>query len=536
MFKKLDACTDIAQVIERNTGMTIEEFRTLPDNLPYIENMQKAVDFIWDWCRSNPDEQITIVGDYDADGISATSIMYWIFTKMKWPRLKLRVPKRFSEGYGLSEKIIDEIPSGLVITVDNGITAFNAIKKAKEKGLAVIVTDHHLAPMDKDGYKVLPPADIVIDPAVDETSDCHDCCGAAVAYYLARALYPQFRFKELQSLAAIATVADVMPLQTGYNRKMVIEGLSFINDKKNVPGLNRLLSDMNANGHFDEEDIGFKIGPVFNASGRMFDSGANRVIRLLMSKRTDPVMSVYADALLKTNEDRKEKVKEIMPKALTMAGDKKPIVIYLPSCKEGLIGIIAGQLTEKYHCPSIVFTDAGVPGLLKGSGRSIDKIHLKNALDKIQDDIVGYGGHAGAAGLSIKKEMLSKFREDFTKAVGDIPNIPEDIYYDLELNPYLAACTAEELRAFAPFGQGNPKILFHMTVDLTNGSYRVIGDGTHFMINLEQPMLMLMGFGLKDRYEADGKPKKIECVGYLSLSWYNDKATPQFQIIDYLAV
>ena len=185
-----------------------------------------------------------------------------------------------------------------------------------------------------------------------------------------------------------------------------------------------------------------------------------------------------------------------------MAGDKKPIVIYLPSCKEGLIGIIAGQLTEKYHCPSIVFTDSGMSGILKGSGRSIDEIHLKNALDKVRDDIVGYGGHAGAAGLSIKKEMLSKFRKDFTKAVGDIPNIPEDIYYDLELNPYLAACTAEELRAFAPFGQGNPKILFHMTVDLTNGSYRVIGDGTHFMINLEQPMLTLMGFGLKDRYEA----------------------------------
>lgn len=101
-------------------------------------------------------ELITIFGDYDVDGISATSIMYWTFTKMKWPRLRLRVPKRFSEGYGLSEKVIDEIPSGLVITVDNGIAAFNAIKKAKEKGLAVIVTDHHLAPMDKDGYKVLP--------------------------------------------------------------------------------------------------------------------------------------------------------------------------------------------------------------------------------------------------------------------------------------------------------------------------------------------------------------------------------------------
>ena len=184
-FMKLDDCKSIAEVIERNTSVKAEEFVLLSEKEPFIKNLKETVDF-------------------DTDGVCATSIMEAGLRRVGI-HASTRLPKRFSEGYGLSKKIIDEIDSGVIITVDNGIAAYDAIKAAKEKGLIVIVTDHHLAPENENGVQIFPPADIIVDPAVENESEFHAYCGAAVAYRIVKELAPAFDMTSLMILASIAT-------------------------------------------------------------------------------------------------------------------------------------------------------------------------------------------------------------------------------------------------------------------------------------------------------------------------------------------
>ena len=530
MFVKNGNCNSVADVVVRNTGIQPEEFLTTVRE-PFLNNLQEAVDFVKAYLTEHPGCCVTIVGDYDSDGINATAIMYWCFAKAGVTPI-LRLPRRFSEGYGLSEKIIDEISSGLLVTVDNGIAAASAVKKAKEKGLAVVVTDHHLPPVDENGNVILPEADVVLDPHIDDKSEFSDYCGAALALRFAQRMHGAM-FAELLVLASIATVTDVMPL-VGANRTLVRDGLYLINKRRVVPGLDMLLQKLQMDNHIAEGDYGFKLGPIFNAPGRLYDDGAERVVKLLCTKRGDFTAGCKAEALIETNEKRKEVVKKCMEVANKMVSDDRPIVIYHPSFEEGIVGIIAGQLAETYHCPAVVFTDSGKEGILKGSGRSIAEIHLKKALDKIQSEIVGYGGHAGAAGISIQKDNLENFTKAFKEAIGEIPDAPEDILYDLELDMDNMDTICEELSSFAPFGEGNPQVVFHTTCNIDPMNYRRIGDGTHFMVRC--PNITLMGFGLADKYEQMGSPAAIECVGYLSESWFNDRKSYKFEVVDFAPI
>lgn len=291
MFVKKDNCRTIEEVVRRNTGMETEQFLTDVRD-PFLKNLKEAVEFVKNYISSHPGCRVTIVGDYDSDGINATTIMYWCFMKMKITPV-LRLPRRMSEGYGLNEKIIDEIPSGLLITVDNGIAALAAVKKAKEKNLAVVVTDHHLPVQDKDGNMLLPEADVILDPHIDSESDFHDYCGAALAYRFARAMFGA-KFPELIVLASIAAVSDVVPL-IGANRTLVKDGLGYINKRRVVPGLAELLKKLELDDHITEGDYGFLLGPIFNASGRLFDSGAENVVKLLCTKRGDFTAKYKAD-------------------------------------------------------------------------------------------------------------------------------------------------------------------------------------------------------------------------------------------------
>lgn len=531
MFLKRDNVKTVKDVVERNVNMTIEEFLKEVRE-PYIKNLKEAVLFIKEYIKKHPDCTVYVVGDYDSDGINATTIVEETFSKMG-VKVKTRLPRRFSEGYGLSTKIIDEIPGdGLLITVDNGIAAIDAIKKAKEKGLAVIVIDHHLAPTNEEGNQILPDADIIIDPHTEDESEFKDYCGAGLAYRFAKEMFPELKLADLLVLASIATVTDVMPL-VGANRTLVIDGLKAINKNKGPAGLKVLLQKLNCTEHINEGDYGFKIGPTFNACGRLYDNGAEKVLNLLIADRGDPKLPWKADALVKTNERRKEIVKEDMILAEGLLTGEKPIVIYDPSFGEGIIGIIAGRLCEDYKCPCIVFTDAEEEGKLKGSGRSIPEVHLKDTLDKISDTMLGYGGHAGAAGLSIAKENLELFTKAFSDAVGPLPEDNGIIYYDLELdldNNEIEDIISE-INIYAPYGEGNPKPLYHTICNIDNNSYSVLGDGTHFSVRNE--LLTFLGFGCVEKYEDLGCPNQIECVGYLNESWYNGKCTFKFEIVDF---
>lgn len=531
MFVRKDKAASIREVVERNTGIPADEFLSDVRD-PHIDGLDEAVRFVKEYLDAHPGCRVTIVGDYDSDGVNATSIMYWCFMKLGITPV-LRLPRRMSEGYGLNEGIIDEIPSGLLITVDNGIAAISAIKKAKEKGLAVVVTDHHLPVRDAEGNLVLPEADVLLDPHVyPERSEFTDYCGAALAYRFARSMFGA-KFPELLVLASIATVTDVMPL-TGANRTMVKDGLGYINRRRVVPGLDELLKKLKLDDHINEGDYGFTIGPTFNASGRLYDDGASRVVKLLCTKRGDFSASHKADALVETNQKRKDIVKKCMADVLDSLDGSRPVVVYDPSIPEGIVGIVAGQLAEKLYCPAIVFTDCGKEGLIKGSGRSIACVNLKAVLDSIQDKIAGYGGHAGAAGLSIGRDRLDEFREAFRTACGDLPDAPTDVSYDLELDPEAAEETMKELEVFAPYGEGNPQVRFHAEFTIAPGSYRVIGDGTHFMAE-STDKITVVGFGFSEKYKALGYPQRVECAGYLTRSWWNGKDSLKFEILDFEA-
>lgn len=534
MFKKRDSCTTAAQVLERNTGMPAKEF-TKHHGIPKINGLDEAVKTAKKFVKEYPERQVWIVGDYDADGICSTAIMYWTFIRMRVKPVT-RLPKRFSEGYGLSPKIIEEIPAGsLVITVDNGIAANEAVHEAKKKGMTVIITDHHLPRYDEDGNMLLPEADVIVDPHTDN-SEFEDYCGAGLAYRFAQAMFPGLNLLELKSLAAVATVADVVPL-AGANRDLVIEGLAALNHRRNVPGMEELLEDdrlVSPNpaeiSHVTEDDFGFRIGPMLNAPGRLEDDGASYALKLLKTPRGSALLGPMAAELIRRNNERKEIAKKANAEAEAQVTDQRPIVVYDPGFGEGIIGLVAGHLTEKYTSPSVAFTRSAKPGILKGSARSVPEVHLKNALDSMSDLMTAYGGHAGAAGLSIPEENLNAFKKAFAEACGPIPKKSDIINYDLELDPnHIEEAYAAQV-PLAPFGEGNPKILYHMVYDAQSEA-RFIGDGSHFMIR--DRAVTLMGFGMAEKYKKAGCPKHLDMVGHLSQSWFRGVPSFKFEIVSF---
>lgn len=530
MFRKRGKETTIKEVVERNTGLSEKEYFN-PVEDPYIKGIKEAALFI----KEHADEKITIVGDYDCDGICAATIMYMGIIRRLLPAQEpeVRIPRRFSEGYGLSEKIIDEINEGLVITVDNGIASIDAIRKAKEKGLKVIITDHHLPVRDDDGNIILPPADVIIDPWTEVESEYRGYCGAGLAYRLIKEMIPDQYINDLKTLAAIATVADVMTI-TETNWLLVRDGIRLINEGESIPAINKLMGVKNIEGHVNETTFGFDFGPIGNAPGRLLDEGAQNVFTVFTTPSSNNLLPKRVSWLLDINEKRKDMVKialNNLKQCKFTSFDKKnphnaPIIVYNPTWGEGIIGLVAGDLCERYQCPAIAFTKAK-NGLLKGSGRSVDGIHLKDALDRCKGFLEGYGGHAGAAGMSIKPDNLPAFAEAFKKACGTIPPIQESLY-DLDLKDIEG--TLDELKKYAPFGEGNPRPCFRVPFNISEVQ-RIGKDKSHLKVRGQK--LDLIGFNLWDKYSKEGMPKKIEAIGYLGENWFNGEARPTLELVDF---
>lgn len=536
IIKRRETCKTIKDVVLANVGMTEEEF-LIPKKEYNIELLTDAANIIKSFIKNN--ELITVVGDYDADGICAASILKLTFNALG-ARFAVRLPKRFSEGYGLSEKIVDEIDNGLLITVDNGIAAVDAIKKAKEKGLTVIVTDHHLAP--EDG--IIPNADIVIDPnAIPNSADFNGYCGAGIAYRLAIELIGTEHkiVPKLTSLAAIATIADVMKL-TDENRFIVKNGLSsMITYAGRTTGLGALLEKCDLNEYISEKNIAFKIGPIINAAGRLADDGAITSMETLSFNSSISKAKEMAERLYNINEERK-KLKE---EGLNMVRENIrenclfgdfPMTIYVPDLPEGLVGIFAGKIAEEFHTPCFVFTDSDEEGLIKGSGRTYGEINIKELLDLNSSLIYKYGGHAEAAGISIYKKDLEEFRYSLINSI----NAPDEndsniVYYDIEINADEIDKAIEELDKFAPFGSGNPEVVFYVkNFELSpgiGGYYRTMGDREQH-IKLLGTKTVAIGFDMKDKYIQMGEPKTINIVGTISKNYFRGKFTNQIEIVE----
>ena len=435
-----------------------------------MKDMDRAVEILMEKIREGA--PIRIIGDYDIDGVCAT---YIILEGLKGlgAVADTDIPDRITDGYGLNRHLIDrafEAGTDTIITCDNGIAAAEEIAYGKGLGMTVIVTDHHEVPFDEeDGEKKyhLPPADAVVDP---KRTDCSypfkGLCGAAVAYKLMEALYEAMGkdssdIDYLMEEVAFATVGDVMDL-TGENRIFVRQGLEMLQSTSNL-GLRALMEctgiDRKAVNTYH---IGFVLGPCLNASGRL--DTAKRALALLEAGAKQEA-DVLAGDLKALNDSRKEMTEEAVRQAAeqvehTEAGRQKVLVLYLPDCHESLAGIVAGRIRERYCRPVFVITDSGE--MAKGSGRSIEAYHMYEEMNKCRNLFVKFGGHKLAAGLTLKKENIEKFRQDIN-AVCTLTetDMTEKVSIDMQM-PF--SCVTEELleelKLLEPFGKGNTKPVF----------------------------------------------------------------------------
>lgn len=545
-WTKKDSASTIIEVVERNTKMNIQDFLN-PEKDPYLTGLNETVDFIKN--EISKGTAISIIGDYDCDGITSSTILSLAFTEASGKEPFVRIPRRFSEGYGLSMKIIDEINEGLIVTVDNGIAAIEQVKEAKKKGLKVVVIDHHLPVKNEKGEVVLPDADVILDPHAIPGSSFSDYCGAGLAYRVAKLLIPNNPLlTPLCALASIGTVADVMPL-VGDNRNIVINGMAAVNSRNITTGLHLLLEELGIEW-VSEGDYGFKLGPVMNAAGRLLDDGPIDVVNVLKTNfdPTDMHNAIALDdlheqikTLVKNNERRRELVRSSMLEADELMKKevlRRPIVLYNPNFSEGIIGIIAGQLAEQYQTPAIVFTDTKTEGILKGSGRTYGNVHLKDLLDSVSQYLLGYGGHAGAAGLSVKYEDLYDFKIALNGKLKDVDFgvDTEHLSYDLEIPLSDVASSLKELDKYAPFGEGNPQIRFKVTgfeCSPVNGKFSK-PMGPHMEhIRFYGKDVSAVGFDLAKRYQSDGEPKIMDFVGMLGNNYFKGRAYNQIEVIDY---
>ena len=435
-----------------------------------MKDMEKAVDILER--KIQQQAKIRIIGDYDIDGVTSTYILLKGLTRIG-ANVDTYIPDRVADGYGIHEHLIDragEDGIDTIVTCDNGIAAAAEIQMAKDKGMTVIVTDHHEIPYrEENGERqvILPPADAILNPKqYDCTYPNKNLCGAVVAFKYITALYERFGVpeKELEDyyeLAAIATVGDVMDLQ-GENRILVKEGLRRLKETKN-PGLQELIR---ANALEDAKitayHIGFVLGPCINASGRL-DTAA-RSLQLLNAQTIEEAAKLAGD-LTALNQSRKaltEKGKEEAIRLIetTDLKNDRVLVVYLPDCHESLAGIIAGRLREKYHKPAFVLTRGETSA--KGSGRSIESYSMYEELVKCADLMVQFGGHPMAAGLSIKEENIEAFRrqlnENCTLTEEDLrPKIVIDVPMPVS---YITKELVEQISLLEPFGKGNTKPVF----------------------------------------------------------------------------
>ena len=467
----------VARLIRNRDVIEEEEIRKYLygglDDLPspwLLKDIEKAVGILEK--KIHDHVKIRIIGDYDIDGVTSTYILLKGLKRVG-AEVDTYIPDRVADGYGIRAHLIEKAAEDgvdTIVTCDNGIAAAREIQTAKEKGLTVIITDHHEIPYreTENGRElILPLADAVINP---KQPDCcypnKKICGAVVAFKLITALYDRFGISETEledylELAAIATVGDVMDLQ-GENRILVKEGLKRLAETKNK-GLRALIhANGLGGGRITSYHVGFVLGPCINASGRL-DTAA-RSLALLNTEDEDEAARLAGD-LTALNESRKaltEKGKEdaIEQVETTELKNDRVLVVYLPDCHESLAGIIAGRIREKYNKPSFVLTKGET--CVKGSGRSIEGYSMFEELVKCAELMVQFGGHPMAAGLSVEEENVNLLRrrlnENCTLTEEDLrPKVTIDVPMPIS---YITKNLVKEISLLEPFGKGNTKPLF----------------------------------------------------------------------------
>jgi single-stranded-DNA-specific exonuclease len=502
--------------------------------------------------------RIIVVGDFDADGATSTALSVLALRSMGAENVGYLVPNRFEDGYGLSPEVVDQAHARgaqMIVTVDNGISSHAGVDRAHALGIPVLVTDHHLP------GETLPAAEAIINPNL---ADCafpsKSLAGVGVAFYLMLALRTHLRdngwfeqrglaipnLAELLDLVALGTVADVVPLDTN-NRILTWQGLSRIRAGKCRPGIRALLEVANREPHkIAASDLGFALGPRLNAAGRLDDMSVG--VALLLSENIGEAR-MLANELDALNQTRKEIEQGMQVEALTLceqlerSSEELPygLAMYHPEWHQGVVGILASRIKERFHRPVIAFAPAG-DGTLKGSGRSVQGLHMRDALERLDTLYPGmmlkFGGHAMAAGLSLEEARFEEFRQRFGDLIGewlDPALLQGEIWSDGPLSAQeMTLEVAEMLRDAGPWGQMFPEPLFDGKFRILQ--QRLVGE-RHLKVMVEPvgggPLLDGIAFNVDTTCWPDNGVREVELAYKLDVNEFRGNRSVQL-LIDHL--
>ncbi|ENF0687903.1 TPA: single-stranded-DNA-specific exonuclease RecJ [Proteus mirabilis] len=499
--------------------------------------------------------RIVIVGDFDADGATSTALAIKALRQMGFQQVSYHIPNRFDDGYGLSPQVVHDVAKkgvDLIITVDNGISSFEGVDVAHEYGIRVLVTDHHLP-----GHS-LPQADAIINPNL---ADCaflsKSLAGVGVTFYLMTALRAELEkqgwftaqglarpnMADYLDLVALGTVADVVPLDEN-NRIFVYEGLRRIRAGRCCAGIKALTEvSRKTLSQLVSSDLGFALGPRLNAAGRLDDMSVGVALLLTNDIGVAREIANELDGLNQTRREieagMQEEASTIFRQFITTQDDlPNGLAIYHPQWHQGVVGILASRIKEKLHRPVIAFAPSG-DGLLKGSGRSIHGVHLRDALERLNTLnpglMVKFGGHAMAAGLSLEEDKFPLFQRHFSALMAELVSAEQlqgVILTDGELSDsQLSLSIAEMLREAGPWGQAFPEPLFDGKFTLLQ--QRIVGS-KHLKMMLQpinsHVMIDAIAFNVDVNIWPDNSIKTVELAYRLDVNEFRGQRNAQLLV------
>lgn len=499
--------------------------------------------------------RIMVVGDFDADGATSTALTVLALRSMGGAAVDYLVPNRFEDGYGLSPEVVEQAAARgaeLIVTVDNGISSHAGVDVAHAKGMQVLVTDHHLP------GETLPAAEAIVNPNLRGCAfPSKSLAGVGVAFYLMLALRARLRdsgwfeqralampnLAELLDLVALGTVADVVPLDAN-NRILVYQGLNRIRAGKCRPGIRALLEVANRDARqLAANDLGFALGPRLNAAGRLDDMSIGVALLLSDDIAQARMLANDLDAL---NQTRREIEQGMQVEALQLCDQLERtstelpygLAMYHPEWHQGVVGILASRIKERFHRPVIAFAPAG-DGILKGSGRSVPGLHMRDALERLDmlnpGLMMKFGGHAMAAGLSLEEAKFDEFRQRFGELVGewlDPAMLEGVIWSDGELAMQeLSLTTAELLREGGPWGQAFPEPTFDGKFRILQ--QRLVGE-KHLKLMVEPlgggPLLDGIAFNVDTTVWPDSSVREVELAYKLDVNEFRGNRNVQLLI------
>ena len=532
----------IRSEVEVNYFLEGTEFPREPEKMIGIPT---AVQLIFN--KISNGEKIVIYGDYDADGITATALLTQTLESIKANILSY-IPHRVYEGYGLNHQAIQRFADdkiSLIITVDCGIRDHTAVQFAREKGLNVIITDHHTI------GATLPEADVIINPRLKENSyPTKELAGVGVAFILAYALlrekhrrdgvpnFPNLRLSDLLDLVAIGTIADMVPLNDPFNRLFVNEGLKVIRDNRRL-GLQVLISsaDLHAS-NVDANHVAFRIAPRLNAAGRLAD--ANLAHRLLLCTKEAEAFQL-ADALSNINQRRQILTNTTLDtvRSRLKNWDKKryPMICEGDSSfVHGIVGLVAARLTEEWYHPAVIWEQG--EKYSHASCRSIPEFNIIEALDECDDLLIRHGGHVSAAGFTVHNEnldaLIARLQTIARKTFQGKKLLPA-LKIDAEIGiEHVNVDLLSVLNQLEPTGYGNPQPLFILRNLKVNSSRTIGKNDKHLSLHLAHPFLGYLrgiAFNMGDLEGSVGK--RLDVVSYIQSNYWNGKHFIELNIQDF---